>query len=119
MKHINQIISDRIHNELWDELTDKARYMVSVTEISLFKELYDVEDAIVINEMAEEDIAIYICCRENGDIIEEAETMAEAKEIVSRYEDEDKKNDCYEPNFYDIIMRERTTEEWMVYEQSK
>lgn len=46
---------------------------------------------------------IYTANRETGDFIEEAETIDMAKAMIHFYEDEDKRNDVFEPNFYYIV----------------
>ena len=46
---------------------------------------------------------IYTANRENGDFIEEAESVNVAKAMIKFYEDEDKRNDVFEPNFYDVV----------------
>lgn len=46
---------------------------------------------------------IYTANRETGDIIEEAETIDMAKAMIQFYEDEDKRNDVFESNFYDVV----------------
>lgn len=46
---------------------------------------------------------IYTANRETGDFIEEAETIDMAKAMIRFYEDEDKRNDVFEPNFYDVV----------------
>ena len=57
-----------------------------------------------------------IQCRENGDLIEEVETLEKAKEILNKYEDDDKKDGIYEENFYEIEQyNEETQEKEIVY----
>lgn len=46
---------------------------------------------------------IYTANRKTGDLIEEAETIDMAKAMIRFYEDEDKRNDVFEPNFYDVV----------------
>lgn len=46
---------------------------------------------------------IYTANRETGSFIEEAESIDMAKAMIRFYEDEDKKNDVFEPNFYDVV----------------
>lgn len=41
-------------------------------------------------------------CRENGEVFEWCHSMCEAKEIISRYEEEDKQSGVYEENYYEI-----------------
>ena len=46
---------------------------------------------------------IYTANRETGSFIEEAESIDMAKAMIRFYEDEDKKNDVFEPNYYDVV----------------
>ena len=46
---------------------------------------------------------IYTANRETGSFIEEAETIDMARAMIRFYEDEDKRNDVFEPNFYDVV----------------
>ena len=39
---------------------------------------------------------------EAGNIIEHAKTLEQAQEIIDKYEDADKKNGTYTPDFYSI-----------------
>ena len=39
---------------------------------------------------------------ETGTCIDEFETIEEARNAIEQYEEEDKKNDCFEENFYEI-----------------
>jgi len=41
--------------------------------------------------------------REAGNIIEECATIEEAKTTLAAYEEEDRKDGCYEPDFYEIV----------------
>ena len=41
--------------------------------------------------------------KESGYVIEEADTYQEALEIVEKYENEDKKNGDYTPDYYEIV----------------
>lgn len=41
-------------------------------------------------------------CRENGEVFEYCLSMREAEEIISRHEEEDKKSEVYEENYYEI-----------------
>ena len=47
--------------------------------------------------------AHYAANKETGSFIEEAESIDMAKAMIRFYEDEDKKNDVFEPNFYDVV----------------
>lgn len=42
-------------------------------------------------------------CRETGDKIEAFCTLKEAQERIRKYEDEDRDEDIYTPDFYDIV----------------
>ena len=46
---------------------------------------------------------IYTADREAGNKIEEFSTIEEAKEAIAAYEEEDRKDGTYTPNFYDIV----------------
>lgn len=46
---------------------------------------------------------IYTADRETGTFIEECSTIGEARSIIARYEEEDKKVGCYTPDFYDVV----------------
>lgn len=52
-----------------------------------------------------------IQCKENGDLIEEVETLREAKEILNKYEEDDKKDGIYEEDFYEIAQLNKETQE--------
>ena len=47
---------------------------------------------------------IYTCDRETWTHIEYVESLAEGMELIRKYEEEDRKNDCYEPDFYDVVV---------------
>ena len=49
------------------------------------------------------EMKIYTADREAGNKIEEFSTIEEAKEAIAAYEEEDKKDGTYTPNFYDIV----------------
>lgn len=46
---------------------------------------------------------IYTANRDTGSFIEEAETIDMAKAMIRFYEAEDKRNDVFEPNYYDVV----------------
>jgi hypothetical protein len=50
----------------------------------------------------------FICCRESGDYIDGFDSKEEAEDMLVIYEDGDKMEDIYVPNFYEI---QQTTEE--------
>lgn len=54
--------------------------------------------------------------REAGNVIDEFATLEEAKAAIESYEAEDRANDCYEENFYDIKECDETEayEVWRV-----
>lgn len=41
--------------------------------------------------------------RETGTRIEEVSSVEEGKALIAGYEDEDKANGTYEPDFYDVV----------------
>lgn len=41
--------------------------------------------------------------KEAGNIIEKIETTEEGLALIKRYEDDDKANDTYEPDFYEVV----------------
>lgn len=47
----------------------------------------------------------YTADREAGNIIEGFTTLEEAEKAIAAYEEEDKKDNIYEPDFYDIVER--------------
>ena len=42
-----------------------------------------------------------VCCRENGDIIEDGLNKDEAIELIERYEAMDRREGSYSPDFYE------------------
>lgn len=46
---------------------------------------------------------LYTADRETGTFIEEVKSVDEGKELISEYEFQDRVNDVYEDNFYDIV----------------
>ena len=46
---------------------------------------------------------IYTANRDTGSFIEEAESVDMAKAMIRFYENEDKRNDVFEPNYYDVV----------------
>lgn len=46
---------------------------------------------------------IYTADRETGTFIEEFATVEAAKLAIKQYEEQDKKDDTFEPDFYDIV----------------
>lgn len=52
----------------------------------------------------------YTCDRETWTIIDEFETLEDAKAELKKYEESDKADGTYEKNFYDIINDERESQ---------
>lgn len=52
---------------------------------------------------------IYTADKETGTFIEEFKTVDEAKERIIQYEEQDRINDCFEPDFYDIVTEDHST----------
>lgn len=46
---------------------------------------------------------IYTADKETGTFIDSFETLEEAEKAIAKYEEDDKLNDIYEENFYDIV----------------
>lgn len=51
----------------------------------------------------EECIMIYTADRETGTFIDEFETVGDALAAIRQYEEEDKADETYEPEFYDVV----------------
>ena len=45
----------------------------------------------------------YVCCFENGDVIDEFNTYEEAVDAMIAYEESDMEEGIYTPGFYEII----------------
>ena len=43
--------------------------------------------------------------REAGNVIDEFEKLEEAEAALELYEEEDRINDCYTPDFYEIVEK--------------
>lgn len=41
--------------------------------------------------------------REAGNVIDEYNTLQEAEQVLAQFEEEDKKNGVYTPDFYEIV----------------
>lgn len=52
---------------------------------------------------------IYTADRETGTFIEECKSIAEAKELIAQYEEQDKINDVYTEDFYAIVDENHCT----------
>ena len=52
---------------------------------------------------------LFVANRETGDFIEEIASIEEGKQIIAQYEENDKKDDIYEPNFYDIVDEDHSS----------
>lgn len=46
---------------------------------------------------------IYTANKETGTIIDEFKSIDEAKKAIENYEETDKEDGTYEPNFYDVV----------------
>lgn len=46
---------------------------------------------------------IYVADREAGNFIVEVESIKQGLQIIKEYEEQDKKDKFYTPNFYDIV----------------
>lgn len=46
---------------------------------------------------------IYTADRETGTFIDQCDTIAQALELIAKYEESDKLDDTYEDNFYDVV----------------
>lgn len=46
---------------------------------------------------------IYVADRETGTLIEECASIEDAKRLIVEYEEQDKADCVYEPDFYDIV----------------
>lgn len=52
---------------------------------------------------------LFVACRENGDLIEECESVDHGKMIIRDFEREDKADGTYVPDFYDIVWEDDRT----------
>lgn len=52
---------------------------------------------------------IYTVDKETGTFIEECKSIQEAKKLIQQYEKEDKKENIYTANFYDIVNEDHET----------
>lgn len=52
---------------------------------------------------------IYTADKETGTFIEECKSIQEAKKLIQQYEKEDKKENIYTANFYDIVNEDHET----------
>lgn len=48
------------------------------------------------------EVKYQVCCKENGDVIEDCETLDEAITTIAQYEEQDRSEDNYTPDFYEI-----------------
>lgn len=51
----------------------------------------------------------YVADRETGNFMEEVKNINEGIEIIKQFEEEDKANDCYEENYYEVVDEEHHT----------
>ena len=54
----------------------------------------------------------WVACRETGSKIASFETIEEAKKQIEQYEKEDKKDGCFSPDFYDIVLEDYSSVQW-------
>ena len=64
-------------------------------------QLYIIEDYD--NFISKKNKLYQIQDRESGNIIDTCLTLAEADDLLYQFEKEDKKDGCFEPNFYEIV----------------
>ena len=57
----------------------------------------------------------YTADRETGNFIDEFTTIDEARKAIKRYEQTDIDNDCFEPDFYDIVNEFHETIKYIVF----
>jgi len=50
---------------------------------------------------------IYVADKEAGNIIEEVASIEEGLKLIEKYEEEDKKEGTYQPDFYDVVDEDR------------
>lgn len=46
---------------------------------------------------------MYTAARETGDFLEEVNNLNEGLEFIKAYEEEDRRDGTYTPNFYDVV----------------
>jgi hypothetical protein len=46
---------------------------------------------------------LYTAVRETGDLIEKVNSITHGRELIEQYEEDDRRNGDYEPDFYDIV----------------
>ena len=54
----------------------------------------------------------WTACKETGDKIEQFDTSKEAAECIKLYEEQDKADGDYSPDFYDIVNDEYESVKW-------
>ena len=52
--------------------------------------------------MNSEKMEMWVCCRENGDKIEKVSSIEVGYSVIAQYEEEDRADGIYQPNFYSI-----------------
>lgn len=101
----------------WKEVLDYFGAPEELEDTDDLKEWYEKENEVSFDylieqwrdengeivEKKEHIMKIYTANRETGSFIEEAESIDMAKAMIRFYEDEDKKNDVFESNFYDVV----------------
>ena len=45
----------------------------------------------------------YVADRETGTLIEEVKSIKEGKKLIAEFEEADKEENIYQPNFYDVV----------------
>ena len=53
---------------------------------------------------------LYVADKETGTFIEEVQNIEEGLEIIKKYEEQDKNDNVYEENFYDIVNEDHITQ---------
>lgn len=54
----------------------------------------------------------YTADRETGTLIEGFKTLDDARKAIARYEDEDRADDIYTPDFYDVVDEDHISIDW-------
>lgn len=54
---------------------------------------------------------LFVADRETGTFMEEVKTIEEGLKVIAGFEKEDKENDCYSENFYNIVDEEHSSVE--------
>lgn len=54
-------------------------------------------------------IKMYTADKETGTLIDEVKSIEEGLNLIKEYELEDKENDCFSEDFYDVVDEEHCT----------